>query len=99
MNVPKIIRNKYFVTSAVFIIYILFLDDTDIFTVYSNLNKRSNLIEQNEAIKEKLASNRIALQNLDNIYYLEHYARSKKFFKAKDEDIFVIIPNDSISGN
>jgi cell division protein FtsB len=71
------------------------LDDTDIFTVYSNLKKRSDLMEQNESIKEKLAGNRLALKHLSDNYYLEHYARSKKFFKAKDEEIFVIIPNDS----
>lgn len=83
------------VTSLLFVVYVLFLDDTDIFTVYTNLKKRSNLIEQNYVMKEKLAENRLALKNLDKIYYLEHYARSKKFFKANDEDIFVIIPNDS----
>jgi hypothetical protein len=96
VKIPKFLRNKYAITSIVFLVYILFLDDTDIFTVYANIKKRSDLIEQNESIKEKLASNRLALKHLNETYYLEHYARSKKFFKAKDEEIFVIIPNDSV---
>lgn len=93
---PKILRNKYAVTALVFLVYVLFLDDTDIFTVYSNIKKRGDLIEQNESIKDKLASNRLALKHLNEIYYLEHYARSKKFFKAENEEIFVIIPSDSV---
>ncbi|NBU92745.1 MAG: hypothetical protein EBR54_05825 [Flavobacteriia bacterium] len=96
MKLPKIFRNKYIITSLIFLIYILFLDDTDIFTVYSNLKKRSELVEQNRMIKAKLTENQNALKQLDKLYFLEHYARSKKYFKSVDEDIFVIIPSDSL---
>jgi len=95
MKLPKLLRNKFYVTFFLFSVYVLFLDDTDIFTVYANIKKRNDLITQNEVIKEKLASNKLALKQLDQVYYLEHYARSKKFFKAKDEDIFVIIPSNA----
>jgi len=96
VKVPKFLKNKFTITTSIFLIYVLFLDDNDIFTVYSNINKRNSLSAQNKEVKLKLEQNRTALQHLNQTYYLEHYARSKKFFKASDEDIFVIIPKDSI---
>lgn len=47
-------------------------------------------------IKAKLTENQNALKQLDKLYFLEQYARSKKYFKSVDEDIFVIIPSDSL---
>jgi len=92
----RIFRNKFIITSGIFLVYILFLDDSDIFTVYRNLRKRSDLIQQNKEIKQQLSESQLALRQLDKLNYLEHYARSKKYFKSLDEDIFVIIPKDSV---
>jgi len=70
----------------------LFLDDMDVFTIVSNLRKRSALVEQNIVMSQKVVDNRITLRKLKKTYFLEQYARSQKFFKQEEEEIFVIIP-------
>ena len=94
MKIVNSLKNKFAITAILFFIYLLFLDDTDIFTIVSNLRKQSELTEQNYAMAQNLKESRISLRRLRKIQYLEHYARSKKFFKKKDEEIFVIIPKD-----
>lgn len=74
--------------------YILFLDDMDVFTIISNLKKKKELSVQNDRITEELNKTKATLIRLDSISYFEEYARSKKFYKKDDEDIFVIIPKD-----
>ncbi len=72
--------------------YSLFLDDMDIFTIVTNIQKRNELAEQKIVMTDKATEQRNTLKKLRKTYYLEHYARSKKFFKQADEDIFVVIP-------
>lgn len=95
MKIQKHLKNKYFITTLAFLFYILFLDDSDVFKLYSNIRKKKELVQQNKEMMKKLKANKYALQNLDKLEFLEHYARSNKYFKRADEDIFVIVPNDS----
>ena len=46
--------------------------------------------EQNKIMKGKLETTRSELIKIEDLDYLEAYARQEKFFKRKDEDIFVI---------
>ena len=89
-KLPSFLKNKYVLTIFVFIIYALFLDDTDVFSLVHNLNKRSELSTQNNSMKKQLTETQRTLRQLHNINYLETYARSKKFFKKENEEIFVI---------
>ena len=41
-------------------------------------------------MKFKLQKTRLELEKIKELDYLEAYARQEKFFKRKDEDIFVI---------
>jgi len=75
--------------------YLLFLDDMDVFSMISNLRKRSTLTEQNKVMHQKVLDSKAILNRLNKTQYLEHYARSAKYFKQKDEEIFVIIPKDN----
>ena len=86
----KYVRNKYFITSFVFLIYILFLDELDIFMIVSQNRKLNKLEAHKLEMTKQLIETRNALKMLNNINSLEAYARSKKFFKRDDEDIFVI---------
>ena len=89
-KIPSFLKNKYVLTIFVFIIYALFLDDTDVFSLVHNLNKRSELSTQNNSMKKQLTETQRTLRQLHNINNLETYARSKKFFKKENEEIFVI---------
>ncbi len=90
MKIPSYIKNKYGLTLFVFLIYVLFLDDLDIFSIISQKQKLNKLEIQRNEMKNQLISTRSTLRKLNKINYLEAYARSEKFFKKENEEIFVI---------
>ena len=90
IKIPKYLKNKYGLTLFVFLIYVLFLDDLDIFSIISQKQKLNKLEIQRDEMKNQLTSNRSTLRKLNKINYLEAYARSEKFFKKENEEIFVI---------
>ena len=89
-NIPSFLKNKYTITGIVFLGYFLFLDDLDIITIINQKRKLSKLEIQRDKLSEDLTSTKNTLKKLNNINSLEAYARSQKFFKRDDEDIFVI---------
>ena len=90
MKIPKYLRNKYAIAIGLFVIYTLFLDDVDVFTVIRQNSKLSELEEQKVITQRQLEETRETLDKLESISGLERYAREKKLFKKDDEDIFVI---------
>lgn len=83
-------KNKYWVAGFIFLVYILFLDDVDIFTIVNQNRKLYRLEASCDAISKKLDSTRSLYRELSSSRALESFAREKKFFKRKNEDIFVI---------
>lgn len=90
MKIPKYLKNKYAVAIGIFVVYTLFLDDVDIFTVVRQNRKLSALEKQKEQTIQQLAETKETVDKLESISGLERYAREKKLFKKDDEDIFVI---------
>ncbi len=85
-----VIKNKFIITFGVFFFYLILIDDNDIFYVVNQKKKLNELELQNEAMKAKLKETKSDLKKISHLDNLEAYAREKKFFKRKDEDIFVI---------
>ena len=85
-----LLKNKFFITFIFFTGYLIFLDDNDIFYILKQKETLNQLKEQNKIMKGKLETTRSELIKIEDIDYLEAYARQEKFFKRKDEDIFVI---------
>jgi len=83
-------KNKFIFTSAIFLIYALFLDDYDLFSMISHSRKLSNLEVAKSEVSKKLEKTRFTLKQLHFSSEIERYAREEKFFKKDDEDIFVV---------
>ena len=86
----KYFRNKFIFTSCLFFIYILFLDDIDIFTIINQNTKLGKLEEARQEVSVKLIQTQEILKKLRYSSELESYAREEKMFKCENEDIFVI---------
>ncbi|TXI83619.1 MAG: septum formation initiator family protein [Crocinitomicaceae bacterium] len=86
----KYFKNKFIFTTCLFFVYILFLDDIDIFTIINQNRKLSHLEESKIEISEKLLKTKTTLKELKYSSNLESYAREEKLFKKDDEDIFII---------
>jgi cell division protein DivIC len=83
-------KNKFILTSFLFLIYMLFLDDVDIFTIINQKRKYYRLLEAKADVSNKLSQVRSQLNQLKYTSELESYARENKLFKKENEDIFII---------
>lgn len=83
-------KNKFILTSFLFLIYMLFLDDVDIFTIINQKRKYYRLLEAKAEVSNKLSQVRSQLNQLKYTSELESYARENKLFKKENEDIFII---------
>lgn len=85
-----IFKNKYVITTFIFVFYALFLDEVDIFDIISR-KRILNKIEADIVDKEKkLFKVKYTLRRLHHTSELERYAREHKLFKKDNEDIFII---------
>ncbi len=85
----KTVRNKYIVSAAFVVIYILILHETDIVTLVNRNERIAELEKEIERKREGVEELKTAINELEDIRTLEKYAREEHFFKKKDEDIFI----------
>ncbi|MBU2018121.1 MAG: septum formation initiator family protein [Bacteroidetes bacterium] len=84
------LKNKYIFTFLVFMLYALFLDDVDIFSIVRQSRKLNQQEKAKVEIAKKLKETEETLKELRYLSGKEKFAREKKFFKRDNEDIFVI---------
>lgn len=87
----KYLRNKYILTLVVFSVYMLFLDDNDVFSIARQQIKLSKLKAEKEDVLKKYEKTKGVLSQLNSLDAIEKFAREEKLFKRDDEDIFVIV--------
>ena len=84
------IKNKFILATCIFLVYALFLDENDIFTIITEKRKLSKLEELKSETQSNLDEANKTLARLKHLSEVERFAREKKFFKKDDEDVFVI---------
>ncbi len=91
-RIPPFLKNKYVLTGAGFLIWILFFDSRDLIT--SHFRERGELQKLEESKKyyqQQIASTKRELEQLKtNPAVLERYAREKFLMKKDKEDLFRI---------
>ncbi len=91
-RIPKLFRNFYFITTALFVVWMLFFDSNDFITQYQTSKQLSDLENVKEDYVEKMEEvekDRKAL--MGNTDLLEKYAREKYLMKRPNEDVFIIV--------
>ncbi|MBS4044397.1 MAG: septum formation initiator family protein [Chitinophagaceae bacterium] len=87
----QILFNKYFLSFAFMLVWVLFFDETDFFIQQSRLKDLDNLKTKAAYYKKEIE---IAQQELSDIQHnpeaLEKFAREKYFLKKDNEDIYII---------
>ncbi len=93
-RVLSIIRNKYILASAAFVIWMLFFDRNDLSTQYEYRSQLKALNEEKEFYTRETEQVKRDLQELtSNPKQLQKFAREKYLMKKDNEDIFIIIDN------
>jgi len=91
-RIPAWLKNKYFLTTVGFVIWVLFFDNRDFIT--SHFRERAELVKLEKSkhyYEQQIAATRQELDQLKtNPALLEKYAREKYLMKRDNEDLFLI---------
>ena len=91
--IPSFLKNKFFLTTGFFAIWILFFDKNDILTQIARTNELTGLKKSKEYYSEQIAQERKISQELQSDpATIEKYAREKYLMKRENEELFVIQP-------
>lgn len=92
----KIIFNKYFYTGLAFLVWISFFD-RDNFIEQSRLSQAlKGLRSKKEYYQREIVKNKQKINLLEtDSAYLEKFAREKYYMKKDNEEVFVIISEES----
>lgn len=92
---PKL-KNKYVFTPLLFIIWLAFFDKNDFFTQYTSHQQLKRLQIFKQYYIDEIKNNKEKLYELmSNQANLEKFGREEYLMKKDDEDIFVIVYNDT----
>jgi cell division protein DivIC len=87
----NIIKNKYFITSILFLSWILFFAENDIFTGFKRKAKVNNLQKSEKQLSKIIAETNTELSLLKtSAETIEKYARENYLMKKDNEDIFIV---------
>lgn len=88
----ELIRNKYFLSVAAFVVWLLFFDKNDVIAQYEYRSEVNKLQEEKDFYVREIAKVKKDLNELNtNLNTAEKFAREKYFMKKDNEDIFVIV--------
>ena len=92
ISIFKFFINKYTISLAAFVVWIMFFDDNNWRQHKENLHELALLQEQVRHYKHKIEDDKRRLLELQtNDANLEKFAREQFFMKKANEDIFVIV--------
>ncbi|MGF6844960.1 cell division protein FtsB [Chitinophaga sp. W3I9] len=93
IKVPKVLKNKFFIAFAAFVIWIAFLDKTNLMYQYQFQSEVNKLENQKEFFIQQIKQTREEQQELlSSPEKLEKFAREKYYMKKDNEDLFIITP-------
>jgi len=87
-HIPSWLKNKYFLTISGFIVWMLFFDERDFFTMQRYRQELKELQQSKNYYTAEIKANQDKLFITPNS--LEKAAREKYYMKRDNEDLFVI---------
>jgi len=90
-RIPSWLKNKYFLSAAVFLAFLVFFDDRDLLTNYHHRRQLNALEQSAEYYRQEIEKTKAVLNQLKNdAATLEKYAREKYLMKRDNEDLFIV---------
>ena len=92
-RIPSWVRNKYFLSFAAFVLWMLFFDRNDLFTQMERKKELREISRSKEFFTQRIAEDRKFSKDLQfNASAIEKYAREKYLMKRDNEEIFLVKP-------
>ncbi len=93
----KVFTNIYILVLTVFVIWMVFFD-TNSLLIHLELQKEIKKLEkQQEFLKTEIAEDKKVLKKLSDPEELEKFAREQYYLKKKNEEIYLIEFEDSLT--
>lgn len=90
--VPVRLRNRYGLGIGVFLLYVCFLSDHDLYTTLKLRTELSRKRSEHERYARDIQQVRAELQEINgDLALLEKFAREKYLMKRENEDVFVLV--------
>ena len=90
-TMPSWSKNKYFVTSTLFIVWMLFFNDYNLIFQWQKSRELADLKSKKEYFAKEIAQvNQDKKDLFSNTQNLEKFAREKYFMKKDNEDLYLI---------
>lgn len=94
-GVLKLFRNKWIITTVLFLVWIIFFDENSIISHQKNKRRLHELKQQEEYYRERIEIDKQKLEDLKaGEEKLEKFAREQYFMSKPDEDVFVVTDDD-----
>lgn len=91
-KIPPILKNKYLLTSVVFVVLMLFLDRNNLVSQYKLRKELNGLREELQFYRDQAEKDSIELSRLMNdSLELEKLGREKYLMKRDSEDVYIIV--------
>ena len=89
----KVIKNKYFITGFLFVMWMLFFDESNLFATLKYKKELENARKEKVALKKEINYNSNLLLKLkSDRNALRQFAREQYLMKKDNETVFLIIP-------
>ena len=90
-KVKSILKNKFFIATAFFVVWMGFFDPKDWSSIAEKKEKLHGLTESELNLRQKIKDTRLELNQLkSSAKTIEQYARENYMMKKDNEDIFII---------
>lgn len=92
----KFVANKYVLIIFLFVVWMLFFD-TNSFLIHNELNTEIDGLENNKEFYQKeIEGDKTFIKKMKDSNEIEKYAREKYYLKKENEDIYIIVHEDSL---
>lgn len=91
-RILKILKNKYFISTVLFVTWIIFFDENSFVSRAENNRRLKELNRQKEYYIERIEADKEKFEDLNaGKKELEKFAREHYFMSKPDEDIFIVV--------
>lgn len=91
----KVLKNKYFIASILFLTWIIFFDENSFISHAENKQRLNDLNKQKEYYLDRIESDKQKLEDLNTgEKELEKFAREQYFMSKPNEDLFIVVEEE-----
>lgn len=92
-KIPPFFRNLFFLSGSLFLIWMFFLDENNVFAQYRLYKQWKKIESEKNFYRQEMEKAQKEYSSIiSDPRYVENFAREKYFMKKDNEDLYIIVP-------